>query len=272
MSGSCRRTARTPASTPCHPSCRTRPPARRGRTVGRGARKEQWWVSALERHNLNGRVQRGVVVAVAVAERAARTDPAPAAAVDAAAGRRRVPVDAHPVPEAAQDLRARLTVDVRGLDRRVELRVVRVARIPLVRGQKRGKVIEQLRNAVGVDLRAPLPPRRVEPVDLDPGIAATDQLVDPVPVEIGQPDRRILRRIAPAARVGPRRHREHRPAVAGIAVVEARARGTGRKRRHKRQPSHGQQQRRDDEPRSDGPRDTRSPGTGERVGGDDVRQ
>ena len=96
-------------------------------------------------------------------------------------GRRDVLVDPHPVPEARQDLRARLAGEVGGLDRRVELRPWS-NRSPVVssaaaRGSRSAPAARRWRRPAGATARA-----RVEPVDLQALIVAPDQLVRPSPL------------------------------------------------------------------------------------------
>ena len=181
---------------------------------------------------MDRRVQRRIVIVVGIAVRAGGADPLPGAAVDVLAARGRGVLEgAHPVAETGHDLLARLAVDVAGLDRRVVRRVMPAARGALLRRRRRGEILQHLGQTVGVDLRAPLAQRRVEPEDLEPGVVAADQLVASVAVDVAQLDRRVLRRIGPAAGVGPARHGEGRSAVAGVARVGARAGLPGRRRR-----------------------------------------
>ncbi len=163
-------------------------------------------------------VQRRVVPAVLVAERRSGEvlvgagHQRPRSPVDVLrAGWGRVPVDVHPVGKAGEDLGRPIAIEVGGLDRRVVLRLgpIRRRRLTRRRRRKRG---ERHGRPVGVHLRAPLAHARVEPPNLQALVIAPDQLVAAVPVDVGQLDRRVLRRIGPAVRVTPAREHERRPA------------------------------------------------------------
>ena len=201
------------------------------------ARKEQRWFPLLEVPDLDRRIQRAVAVVVLVGEGPARPDPVPRAAVEIAAARRwRVLVDAHAVPEASQDLLARPAIDIRRLDRRVVPGVGRGLRIAQLGRERRAKVRKYLLYAVGVGLWTPLPDRRVEPEDLEALVVARDQLILAVPVDVGQLDRRVLRRIRPPAPVAPRRQHERRSARVRVGRIRLRTllRPGHRRHRHDR--------------------------------------
>ena len=127
--------------------------------------------AAFERSDVDRAVQRRVGVALGVAERAAAVA-GPGASVDGGAGGRLEVVQAHPVPEAREDLLAGLEVHVGRLDGRVVRRLVRVLGIGLVLRRERREVGQELGIALGVELRAPLAERGVETPDLQPCVVA----------------------------------------------------------------------------------------------------
>ena len=225
---------------------------------------------------LDRQVQRRIGPPVRVAERRSRGvrvgagHQRPRPAVDALRARRgRVAVDVHPVGEASQHLLRPITGQVEGLDRRVVLRLgpVRRRRGPRRRRRERR---QRHRRPVGVDLRAPLPHARVERPDLQALVVAPEQLVAAVAVDIGQLDRRVLRRIRPPAGVTPARQHERRPTRIRVDRIRLRALGLLR-RSHPRQPHRRDQYRRGQDPKrpqassARHERRTRAPGSRNRL-------